>query len=773
MNEFLLLTIRYFFLIIALWTVVNLIRYRDQARLDIALMFGATAVVILMLTIPESHTPSWLRRYIASLAVVAQPYLLLRLVPHFREVSRRIQTASLFGMIIAGIVLLISVSPRPLALTLVATTYFVLVEGYAVSAFVLGALTTRGVTRWRLSLIAAGSTLFALTMLLVTFMLFVPQTIVLLTPLGVLFLMVAIVCYYLGLSTPCRLQQVWQEAELRRFLDKIQHTPQAERLIKTGDILCESAVRAVGGTTAVIAHHNQAKQQWQLETTEPILPAQLPEAIIPKRQKPFLLPTIKLGLNHTDTQTTFFVPLVANEQEWGMLLVLIRRTPLFVDNDLALLKLLADQAAFILSYETIMDEKTRTVQQLRSLQNELEQRVADRTAELSQANKELARTARAKDEFLASMSHELRTPLNAIMSLTEIIEEGVYGSVTDKQNHALHTIKESSQHLLDLINDILDVAKIEAGKLTLDLQPQSVQLLCTTSLRFVREEALKKKIELELRLDEEFKMITADGRRLKQILVNLLSNAIKFTPEGGHVCLQTIGNSVGSVAHFSISDTGVGITPAQMQRLFHGSKGPQAFVQLDSSLARQHNGSGLGLNLVYRLTELHNGSISATSEPNRGSRFTISLPWQSEDNAWQDSHTYGTSPLIRKDFQQPRTILLAEDNDRNLEVYRDYLAHCGYKVVTACNGHEALIRANESEPDLILMDIQMPEMDGLTAIERLRASHDRATTPIIALTALAMPGDRERCMAAGASDYLSKPIPLKHLTRTIQAHLGL
>jgi signal transduction histidine kinase len=190
------------------------------------------------------------------------------------------------------------------------------------------------------------------------------------------------------------------------------------------------------------------------------LPAQLPEAIIPKRQKPFLLPTIKLGLNHTDTQTTFFVPLVANEQEWGMLLVLIRRTPLFVDNDLALLKLLADQAAFILSYETIMDEKTRTVQQLRSLQNELEQRVADRTAELSQANKELARTARAKDEFLASMSHELRTPLNAIMSLTEIIEEGVYGSVTDKQNHALHTIKESSQHLLDLINDILDVAKI-------------------------------------------------------------------------------------------------------------------------------------------------------------------------------------------------------------------------------------------------------------------------------------------------------------------------
>ena len=222
MNEFLLLGILYFFLIIAVLTVVDLVRYRDRARLDIALMFGATAVAIIIITLPETGTPSWFRRYAASIAIVAQPYLLLRLVLHFRDVPRKIHLASFLGMISAGFILLISLAPRPIALTLVATTYFVLVEGYAVSSFILGALTTRGVTRWRLSLIAAGSALFGLTMLLVTLMLFVPQTVEPLTPLGVLLLVVAIICYYLGLSTPRRLQQAWQEAELRRFLDKAQ-----------------------------------------------------------------------------------------------------------------------------------------------------------------------------------------------------------------------------------------------------------------------------------------------------------------------------------------------------------------------------------------------------------------------------------------------------------------------------------------------------------------------------------------------------------------------
>jgi CheY-like chemotaxis protein len=298
-----------------------------------------------------------------------------------------------------------------------------------------------------------------------------------------------------------------------------------------------------------------------------------------------------------------------------------------------------------------------------------------------------------------------------------------------------------------------------------------VQSICETSLAFVREIAVKKDITLHSHLDGELKVIVVDGRRLKQILVNLLSNAIKFTPSGGHVCLETIGNSSEGVAHFSVSDTGIGMAPADLARLFQSTRGPQAFVQLDSSLARQHEGTGLGLNLVYRLTELHNGSISVKSELNKGSRFTVSLPWQTEQDKASGRDKIGTGPLNHHHLSHG-TILLAEDNDRNLRAYRDYLSHCGYQIVTARNGYEAIVRAGESDPDIILMDIQMPEMDGLTAIEKLRASQNQFNTPIIAITALAMPGDREKCLAAGANDYLSKPIRLRQLARVIQAHLG-
>jgi PAS domain S-box-containing protein len=525
----------------------------------------------------------------------------------------------------------------------------------------------------------------------------------------------------------------------------------------------------------------------------------------------------------------------------------------------------------------------------------LARRVEERTADLSVANAELARAARLKDEFLSSMSHELRTPLNAVLGLSEALREETYGALNDQQDRALQTIAESGQHLLALINDILDLAKIGAGKLELEREPLDVSTICQASLRLVKQAAMNKRIAIESAIDPAVNSLQADGRRLKQILVNLLSNAVKFTSESGRVGLEVRGDAARHSVDFTVWDTGIGIAPEHLNRLF------QPFVQLDSRLARQYEGTGLGLALVYRMAEMHGGGVSVSSELGVGSRFTVSLPWQAagtvlpnneaeragavvgtirraliiedspaaaeqvarylgevgivtttltegraalahavetqpdlilldillpDTSGWDvltrlktdprthaipvvivsvvDERTYGLAlgaaaylvkPCTRDDIwamlrqivgpgpgdaiglhkagrgSEEQLILLAEDNEANIVTVGDYLTAKGYQVVVARNGVEAVARAQERRPKLILMDIQMPGMDGLEATRCIRANADLAATPIIALTALAMPGDREKCIAAGLNDYISKPVSLKGLAAKIAAHL--
>jgi signal transduction histidine kinase/ActR/RegA family two-component response regulator len=407
------------------------------------------------------------------------------------------------------------------------------------------------------------------------------------------------------------------------------------------------------------------------------------------------------------------------------------------------------------------------LQQERAL---LAQRVAERTAELSAANAELAYAARAKDEFLASMSHELRTPLNAILGLTEALQEQTRGPLNEPQLKSLRTIEASGRHLLALINDILDLSKIEAGKLELQLDPVSIEAICQASLQFIKEAAAKKKIGVSFTLDNTQATMQADARRLKQILVNLLTNAVKFTPEGGQVELTVKGEAEREVIHFIVKDTGIGIASEDLARLF------KPFAQVDSSLSKQHEGTGLGLALVIRLTELHGGSVAVESEPGRGSRFIVSLPWleslrmAGKAKPVEEELDISGFRHIRPAAEQP-LILLAEDNEANIELLANYLIDEGFRVVVARNGAEALERAKEERPALILLDVQMPGMDGLEATRRLRADPQLAAIPIIALTGLAMPGDREECLAAGVNDYLSKPVSLKKLVKTIAVYL--
>jgi PAS domain S-box-containing protein len=241
-------------------------------------------------------------------------------------------------------------------------------------------------------------------------------------------------------------------------------------------------------------------------------------------------------------------------------------------------------------------------------------------------NRELERVTRLKDEFLATMSHELRTPLNAILGISEGLLEQVFGELNQRQQSSLKTIHKSGQHLLELINDILDVAKIESGMFILDLTSVSVQYLCEISLSFVKHQATQKNIQLNLIINDDVPTaIVIDERRMRQLLINLLSNAVKFTPKNGTVNLEAslAKEHIKTELHFSVSDTGIGISMEDINKLFH------PFVQIHSSLSRQYAGTGLGLNLVKKLAELHGGQVSVESKVSEGSCFTVSFPFES------------------------------------------------------------------------------------------------------------------------------------------------
>lgn len=397
--------------------------------------------------------------------------------------------------------------------------------------------------------------------------------------------------------------------------------------------------------------------------------------------------------------------------------------------------------------------------------------------QLEKTNQELAHATRLKDKFLANMSHELRTPLNAILGMSEALQEEVFGTLNEKQHNSVQTIESSGTHLLSLINDILDLAKIESGKIELDYTHVSIKNLCDSSLVFIKQQAMQKQIKVHTDIPPYLPDLLVDERRIRQVLINLLTNAVKFTQECGRISLKVriesnkLDSSVPtSQVCFAITDNGIGITQENLAKLF------QPFVQIDSALNRQYAGTGLGLILVKQIVEMHGGQIKVNSEFGVGSCFAFSLPYKDflGQNLNSDYPTTYYDQNSLTSSTEPTLILLAEDNQANLITISRYLKAKGYEIILAKDGQEAIEIAKSQSLDLILMDIQMPGMDGLEAIKRLRQDSDRqvANIPIIALTALAMKGDKEKCLEAGANDYLSKPLKLSQLVVVIQEILA-
>lgn len=424
---------------------------------------------------------------------------------------------------------------------------------------------------------------------------------------------------------------------------------------------------------------------------------------------------------------------------------------------------------------TDITNRKQLEQEQKRLRKEYEQR-------LEQSNAELSRATRLKDEFLANMSHELRTPLNAVLGMSEALQEGVFGVLNQHQQRSIATIESSGRHLLDLINDILEVSKIEAGKLELKITRVSLAQLCHASLTFVKHQAAQGQVHLEMSIPKEIGVIAVDERRIRQVLINLLNNAVKFTPPGGQVRLEVrlkheacpLENCPASpnfscALCFSVIDTGIGIAAADQARLF------QPFTQIDSSLSRHYEGTGLGLTLVKRIIELHGGFVTVQSELGQGSCFTVCLPAScqvvdsvsSSPSVSQALESVVPEPMTRYPTDHP-LLLLVDDKDVYISTIQNYLESKGYQVLVAKNDHEVNELNRVHHPNLILMNIQTPEVGDLEVICRIRSQDKFADVPIIALAALAIPGERERYLAAGANEYLIKPISLNQLTALIQ-----
>jgi signal transduction histidine kinase/DNA-binding NarL/FixJ family response regulator len=393
----------------------------------------------------------------------------------------------------------------------------------------------------------------------------------------------------------------------------------------------------------------------------------------------------------------------------------------------------------------------------------LEEQVRERTAALEAAKEEALAASRAKSEFLANMSHEIRTPMNGVIGMTTLLQET---PLTGRQRDYAETIRASGEALLALINDILDFSKMESGKVAVERAPFRLEAVIEESLEMVAPLAARQGLALRHSVAAGTpEALVGDHARTRQVLVNLLGNAVKFTPHGEvRVALSARPLADGRTeACFAVTDTGVGIPREELGRLF------VAFQQLDGSLARKHGGTGLGLAISKRLTELMGGTIWAESSLGQGSTFHFTIAGEAAPAppGLPGPRSSADRSLARR---HPLRILLAEDHPVNQDVMLGLLGHLGYRADLAGTGQEVLAAAARQPYDLILMDVQMPEMDGLEATRHLRRQLPAGSQPrILAMTAHAMAGDRERCLAAGMDGYLSKPVQIGDLEAAIAA----
>ena len=461
---------------------------------------------------------------------------------------------------------------------------------------------------------------------------------------------------------------------------------------------------------------------------------------------PFSLDT---GVGVLATATLFAIPLLHREKLLGVVAG-AAQTPL-LDRERSWLTQVGGQIAVGL-------HAIRQFQELKDLSQQLN----ERSRKIEAQNRELAHASRLKSEFLASMSHELRTPLNAIIGFSEALKDGLLGELPLPQLEYVTEVYQSGRHLLSPINDILDLSKIEAGKMELDIEPVDVASLIGNAITIMKERAAKGRVAVTQSIDPEITVLDADGRKLRQIIYNLLSNAVKFTPAGGSVRVEV--TRVGAELEFAVVDTGIGISPEDRPRLF------EPFEQLDGGIARRFEGTGLGLVMVRSLVELHGGRIGVESEVGKGSRFWVRLPATLADTQGPRA----VPSVLGRPTEGTRTetprVLVVDDDPAAISLARRWLEKEGYVVEGAETCDTAWAQIERQAPDAILLDILFENgPGGWEFLERLRDAPEHTNIPVVVVSIAA---DLGRGLALGALQVLQKPVAGTDLLRAVGA-LGL
>ncbi|MBE9201310.1 MULTISPECIES: hybrid histidine kinase/response regulator HrmK [unclassified Nodularia (in: cyanobacteria)] len=412
-----------------------------------------------------------------------------------------------------------------------------------------------------------------------------------------------------------------------------------------------------------------------------------------------------------------------------------------------------------------------TLAQLRKIQS-----LQQHSQQLGSSNEKLERTNELKNQFLANTSHEIRTPLSSIIGFSQLLLAQGYDPTREHHQEYLKIIQSSGKHLLTLINDILDLSKIEANQLEVEWENINVPEICRNVLALVKEKAANKGLQLRLKLDPNVTTLVADPLRLKQMLLNLLFNALKFTKTGS-VGLEVLPK--GEFVHFIVWDTGIGISPENQARLF------QPYFQIANTVVNRNEGTGLGLTVTRKLVEIHGGWMEVGSEVDHGSRFTIVLPLKPVGELGKREGEVEAIEVSRQGRDQEdeqaqstvitsssdQDILLVENDLPNADMIRIYLGTLGYQVTWVKDATQMWSALTQLKPIVILMDIYLPDGNGLKLVQQLREEKQYQMIPIIVQTAMAMKGDREICLAAGVDDYISKPIDLSVLGNLVGKYI--